>query len=145
MDGRALATKHPGPAALVATGVLDAFCRADKRRLGAEVPRFSSSRRADVSPPVDDLLHFSFSAGSAVAVEERRHEPLSIVIAEKEQEKPADFEELHAWFARLDAGCTLGQVLQAAEQVAEGHAGHLEAAEENAYTEGILAADTRRC
>ena len=39
----------------------------------------------------------------------------------------------------------VSQVLQAAEQVAEGHAGHLEAAEENAYTEEVLAAETRRC
>ena len=42
----------------------------------------------------------------------------------------------YAWFERLDAGCTFDQVLQAAEQIAEGHAWQLEAAEEDALTLG---------
>ena len=86
----------------------------------AEVPHFSSSRRADSRPPADDLPHFSSSAGSAVAVQERLHEPLGMLTAEEEYEEPADMEKLYAWFERLDAGCTLDQVLQAAEQIAEG-------------------------
>ena len=46
-----------------------------------------------------------------------------VIAAEEGQEKPADFEKLQACFARLDAGCTLGQVLQAAEQIAGGDCG----------------------
>ena len=57
----------------------------------------------------------------------------------------ADFEKLHAWFEQLDAGCTLEQVLQAAEKIAEDHSWKLEAAEEDAGAGGILAANTRRC
>ena len=43
-----------------------------------------------------------------------------MLTAEEEYEEPADMEKLYAWFERLDAGCTLDQVLQAAEQIAEG-------------------------
>ena len=53
-------------------------------------------------------------------MQERLHEPLGMLTAEEEYEEPADMEKLYAWFERLDAGCTLDQVLQAAEQIAEG-------------------------
>ena len=66
-------------------------------------------------------------------MQERLCEPLGAVA---DQEKHADLEKLYAWFERLDAGCSLGQVLQAAEQIAEGHAWQLEAAEEDGCAEG---------
>ena len=65
---------------------------------------------------------------------------MSRSVAVAAAEKRADFEKLYAWFERLDAGCNLGQVLQAAEQIAEGHAWQLEAAEEDGCAEG----DSRR-
>ncbi len=39
----------------------------------------------------------------------------------EQHEKPTAFVKLHAWFERLDAGCTLGQVLQAAQRIADDH------------------------
>jgi len=90
-------------------------------------------RTADFSSPPDDLPHFSSSAESAVAVQERLHEPFSAVAA---SEKRTAFAKLYAWFERLDAGCSLGQLLQAAEQIAEGHTWQLEAAEEDGCTDG---------
>jgi hypothetical protein len=95
-----------------------------------------ASRRVDSSPPYDELPHFLSSAGSAVAVQERLRKPLNVVAAEETREKPADLETLYAWLERLDAGCSLGQVLQAAEQIAEGHAWQWEAAEEDGSAEG---------
>jgi hypothetical protein len=80
----------------------------------------------------DSSPHFHSSAGSAVAVEERLREPSSVVAT---QEKRVNLEKLYAWFERLDAGCSLGQVLQAAEQIAEGHAWQLEGAEEDGCAE----------
>jgi len=49
------------------------------------------------------------------------------------------FADLYAWFERLDAGCSLDQVLRAAEQIAAGHAWPLEAARD----EGCIAEDCR--
>jgi hypothetical protein len=62
-------------------------------------------------------------------MEERLHEPPGVMTAEEKHEKPADFEKLYAWFERLDAGGSLDQVRQAAEQIAEGDAWQLETAE----------------
>jgi hypothetical protein len=75
--------------------------------------------------------HFSSSAVDAVAVQERLREPSSAVAAEKCR---ADLQKLYAWLERLDAGCDLGQVLQAAEQIAAGHTGQLEAAGDDGCT-----------
>ncbi len=66
-------------------------------------------------------------------MQDRPCEPLSAVAA---PEKHADTEKLFACFERLDAGCTLGQVLQAAEQITGGHDWQLEAARENDSDEG---------
>ena len=108
-----------------------------KNGFSEELSQVSSAagvfRTADFSPLADDSSDFPSSTASAVAVQERLHEPLCAVAA---AEKRADFTKLHAWFERLDAGCNLGQVLQAAEQVAEGHAWELEAAEDDGCAEG---------
>ena len=70
-------------------------------------------------------------------MQERPREPLGAVAARDES---ADLQKLYAWFERLDVGCSLGQVLQAAEQIAEGHAWQLAAGEEDDCAEG----DSRR-
>ena len=54
-----------------------------------------------------------------------------------------DLEKLYAWFERLDAGCTLGQVLQAAEQIAEGDAWQWDVAEERLREEGVATNSSR--
>jgi hypothetical protein len=106
----------------------------------AELPDAPSvagaSPRADYGPPADDLPDFLSSAGSAVAVQERLCRPLSAAAAAEKHETPADLEKLYIGLERLDAGCSLGQVLQAAEQIAEGHAWEWETAEENGSAEG---------
>ncbi len=48
----------------------------------------------------------------------------------KNIEQCAELTQLLAWFERLDAGCTLGQLLEAAEQCAEGQTWRLDAAAE---------------
>ena len=89
----------------------------------SQCTRRSSREELDDSSPC-----FPSSAGSAVAVQERLCEPRG---AMADKEKRVDLEKLYASFERLDVGCSLGQALRAAEQIADGHAWQLEAAEED--------------
>ena len=114
--------------------VVTVACVSDRSGDVAEPSAASQHSRQSSREELDDSsLCFPSSAGSAVAVQERLCEPLVAVAA---QEKLADLEKLYAWFERLDVGCSLGQALRAAEQIADGHAWQLEAAGENNFAEG---------